>query len=64
MAKIGNESRLILKLAQERIKSSPRLNIKLRSCHEDKSCLEKGYNIGVSAYQDILYEIVAEIERK
>lgn len=73
MAKIGNETRLILKLANERIKASGRLQEELEfrglpgNYPEQftwQSALEVGYRTAIKEYRDILSFIVDELENR
>lgn len=71
MAKIGNETNLVLKLAKERVKNSSRLadEIHFRNNpgnHPEMIKLSEaitlGYNLGVRVYKETLDYIVAEIQ--
>jgi len=66
MAKIGNEARLILKLAES--KTFDYLTGKVVTEHTAHSpCSEehrKGVAIGIQIYRDVLNEIITELERK
>jgi len=71
MAKIGNETNLVLKLAKERVKNSPRLEEEIRfrthpGNHPEKFKLSEaitcGYNLGIKVYKETLDRIVAEIQ--
>ena len=73
MAKIGNETRLVLKLAKERVQNSKRfleeLNFReLPGNYPERftwqSALEVGYRTGINEYQKELDGIVLELEGK
>lgn len=73
MARIGNESRLILKLAEEKAKASKRLQEELRhrslpgnypEKYTWQQALETGYRLGISVYQETLRQIASSLENK
>jgi len=73
MARIGNEARLILKLAEEKIASCPKLTEEqnFRSQpgnHPEKVSLSEaikiGYLRGIRSYIEVLSSIVAGLEDK
>ena len=73
MARIGNESRLILKLAEEQVKNDKRLNSEIEFRGRSGKYPEKltwneglnmGFRLGLSVYQETLRQIASSLENK
>lgn len=59
MAKIGNEARLILKLAQERAKAEKAM---FYQKHHDEGHRVSDFAHGIDTYETVLDNVVLEIE--
>ena len=71
MAKIGNETRLIIKLAKERMSAAPKLAEEIDFLgspgnHPENlswsEAVKAGYYVGRTAYEGILEKIVEDLE--
>jgi hypothetical protein len=68
MAKVGNEAKLILSLAAEKVKGDSNLQVKMgQSRYEDleqKNCYEAGFKAAVRFYEATLNGTVHELESR
>jgi len=73
MAKIGNETRLILKLAKEKMSAAPKLAdeidlLGMPGNHPEnltwQEAVKAGYYVGRAAYEEELNWIIRDLERR